>query len=140
MEVRKERRTNSLIFLSREIKMLETMNIETIANAFVPLAPYAVGGISGFLVGKMLKLVVKIAAIIAGGIIFLLGALSYTGMISVNFVKVEDVIIEGSKVAANTTYDVLQHINNNFIQNSTESVMIGGSVSFIAGVGLAMKY
>ena len=76
------------------------MNIETIANAFVPIAPYAVGGVSGFLVGKMLKLVVKIAAIVAGGIIFLLGALSYTGMISVNFVKVEDVIVEGSKVGS----------------------------------------
>jgi uncharacterized membrane protein (Fun14 family) len=120
--------------------MLETINIETIVNAFVPIAPYAVGGISGFLVGKMLKLVVRIAAIIAGFIIFGLGALSYTGMITVNFVKVEATIVEGSKVAANATYDVLQHINNNFMQNSTESVMIGGSVSFIAGVGLAMKY
>lgn len=120
--------------------VIETMDIQTIVNAFTPIAPYAIGGVSGFLVGKLLKLVLRIAAIIAGGIIFLLGALSFSGMITVNFVKVEATIIESSKVAANTTYDILQHINSNFLANSAESVLIGGSVSFMAGVGLAFKY
>ena len=129
----------TIIFWS-DNKMLETINVETLVTAFQPIYPFAVGGISGFLVGKLLKLVIKIAAVIAGGIIMLLGTLSYFGMISVNFVKVENTIVEGSKVAANTTYDILQHVNNNFLANSAESVMIGGSVSFIAGVGLALKY
>ena len=120
--------------------VIESIDVQTIYNAFTPLAPYAIGAISGFLVGKLLKLVLRIAAIVAGGIIFLLGALSLSGMITVNFVKVEATIVEGSKLAANTTYGILQHINSNFLANSAESVMLGGSVSFMAGVGLALKY
>ena len=76
------------------------MDIQTLVNAFTPIAPYAIGGVSGFLVGKLLKLVLRIAAIVAGGIIFLLGALSFSGLITVNFVKVEATIIEGSKVGS----------------------------------------
>lgn len=119
--------------------MLESLDIQTITSAFAPVAPYAIGGVSGFLVGKMLKLVIKIAAIIAGGIILLLGAMSYMGMISVNFARIENTIVQGGQVAADKTYDILQHINSNLLQNSTESVMIGGSISFLAGVGIAMR-
>lgn len=118
--------------------MLESLDVQTIMNAFAPVAPYAIGGISGFVVGKLLKFVVKIAAIIAGGIILMLGGLSYFGMITVNFAKVEATIVNGSKVAADQTYDILQHINDNFVQNS-EQTMIGGGISFLAGVALAFK-
>jgi uncharacterized membrane protein (Fun14 family) len=118
--------------------MLESLDVQTLFNAFAPAAPYAIGGISGFVVGKLLKFVFKVAAIITGAIIIFLGALSYFGMITVNFAKVEATIVNGSKVAADQTYDILQHINENIQQNSNE-VMIGGSISFLGGVALALK-
>lgn len=112
-------------------------DISTITNALTPFVPYAVFGIGGFVLGKMLRLVFKIIAIIAGMIILMIGGLWYMGLITLNPTRVESTIINAAKIAADQGSDMLHYMQTNFVQN--DNMMLGGSIFFLVGIGFGIR-
>lgn len=96
------------------------------------------GGFStlgGFLVGYAGKKVIKIGAVIAGIGVAGLGALDYSGMMTIHWNKVQQAAVNASKWAAQQGTAVEHHLTQSF--GSSEAMAVGGG--FLFGLMLGVK-
>ena len=85
-----------------------------------------VGGIGGFFIGYAIKKIVKLLAIILGFFVLALSYLGYTGVISINYEKLIDVV---SKVLPYDIPNLLPIMINN----------LPFSGSFVVGFSIGLK-
>ena len=111
----------------------------TLLNALpAPLFTLAGSAFLGFIVGKAIQLIAKIAAVIAGFIVLMLGALDYYGIISVNYPLLQKTVQAQAENAYNQTSLIVHHMAHAFGQSAASHVMAGG-VGFLGGVLLAFR-
>lgn len=106
----------------------------------IPMPVFTAGGAAlvGFLVGKALRFIARVAAIIAGMVVLLLGALQYYGIISINYRSLQSTVQAQAESAYNTTNTVVHQLAHGFNQTAGPHFIAGG-LGFMSGMLLGIK-
>jgi uncharacterized membrane protein (Fun14 family) len=116
------------------------MTVDPSIFSQIPAPIFTAGGAAlvGFLVGKALKFIARVAAIMAGLVVVLLGVLQYYGIISINYRHLQDTVQAQAQNAYNTTDTIVHQLAHGFNQNAGPNIVAGG-LGFMGGMLVGIR-